>query len=521
MDNWFLLDRHRGLTLKVPDGRGKLVAGCTFNRFEQRHAWREQFESMRLLYVAATRAQDRLILSGTTKELEGLTGKGDTWLKWIWQSLGLETQTHSSVIDLADDVQIQLSVNLADQPEQPILAEAPAAEQSSETADSLAEAFPLLRPIEPERAAGLHRFSVTQLINYRRCPRQYYFDRVLRLPSSEEMAVWNDAEAPEPPANLTATLKGAVIHRFCETFCAGDDPLARLRQSFQDLIRLRKAQLADRLPDIDEEKAVTELLPLAQNYLASSVFRRVEAARRLSDANPCEVASAGTQSANPKSEVRNPKSAPGLWSELGFRIRRPLGILTGAIDKLLITPSRDGGCDVEIIDFKTNRLPGPRTFRQQSAKGASAMPPVVSTVQQIAFDFAEPAPQERAEDDTQSIDEAVRRLASDYQLQMQAYALAVRELLPAPLNDHNQIRVTLHFLDPNVEYSLPEELLVPAICARAIDDAMIEIVSSREPADFPVHPALHCRMCNFRELCSDGREWLRHNKAWLSERAVG
>ena len=68
-DNWVLLDRHRGLTLKVPDGRGKLVAGCTFNRFEQRNAWREQFESMRLLYVAATRAQDRLILSGTTKEL--------------------------------------------------------------------------------------------------------------------------------------------------------------------------------------------------------------------------------------------------------------------------------------------------------------------------------------------------------------------------------------------------------------------------------------------------------------------
>ena len=69
-DNWVLLDRQRGLTLKVPDGRGRLVAGLTFNRFEQRHAHREQFESMRLLYVAATRAQDRLILSGTTKDLD-------------------------------------------------------------------------------------------------------------------------------------------------------------------------------------------------------------------------------------------------------------------------------------------------------------------------------------------------------------------------------------------------------------------------------------------------------------------
>ena len=55
-DTWVLLDRHQGLTLKVPDGRGNLVAGCTFSKFEKRHAWREQFESMRLLYVAATRA---------------------------------------------------------------------------------------------------------------------------------------------------------------------------------------------------------------------------------------------------------------------------------------------------------------------------------------------------------------------------------------------------------------------------------------------------------------------------------
>src|SRR6185295_19165786 len=34
-DNWILLDRQLGLTLKVPDGRGRLVAGCTFTNFEK------------------------------------------------------------------------------------------------------------------------------------------------------------------------------------------------------------------------------------------------------------------------------------------------------------------------------------------------------------------------------------------------------------------------------------------------------------------------------------------------------
>ena len=34
-DNWVLLDRHQGLTLKVPDGRGNLVAGCTFSKLRE------------------------------------------------------------------------------------------------------------------------------------------------------------------------------------------------------------------------------------------------------------------------------------------------------------------------------------------------------------------------------------------------------------------------------------------------------------------------------------------------------
>ncbi len=149
------------------------------------------------------------------------------------------------------------------------------------SADSLYEAFPLIRPLGPQSGNAIHRFSVTQLINYQRCPRQYYFDRVLQLPSRDEMAVWNNAEAPEPPANLTATLKGAVIHRFCERYTPDQNAEECLRQSFDEVVRLRQAQLADRLVEIDPEAAIKELLPLAQNYLASDVFKRVEAAPKV------------------------------------------------------------------------------------------------------------------------------------------------------------------------------------------------------------------------------------------------
>jgi len=109
-------------------------------------------------------------------------------------------------------------------------------------------------------------------------------------------------------------------------------------------------------------------MTLAQNYLASKVFQRVTAAHRLDG-----------ELDNPQFEIRNPQSAPGLWSELRFRLRRPLGIVTGTIDKLLITPSAGGeGVDVEIIDFKTNRF---RVAAPRGRGNKSRLPPCLCRLQ--------------------------------------------------------------------------------------------------------------------------------------------
>jgi ATP-dependent exoDNAse (exonuclease V) beta subunit len=319
---------------------------------------------------------------------------------------------------------------------------------------------------------------------------------MLRTPSAEERAVWNDAEAPEPPANLTATLKGAVIHRFCETYAAGDDPEARLRTSFAEVKALRQSELAGRVFDIDDEAAVRALLPLAKNYLASDVFQRVSKLQK-HDAD------------NPQSAIRNPQSI-GLWSELRFRMRRPVGILTGTIDKLLIKDAPDGeGVDVEIVDFKTNRFSSPA---MSAGKTATAKATAVFASGQASFDF------EAGIDDSStepilaaSLDEQAQTIARDYQLQMQAYALALRELLPAEVRVRT-LRATLHFLDPNIEISLPSDLLSQESCARAIDDATETIAAIDGTLDaelFPPLAAAHCRTCNFIELCPAGRDWLR------------
>jgi ATP-dependent helicase/nuclease subunit A len=521
----FILDRRRGLSLRVPDGRGQMVRGAFLDELQKRAGWREEFESMRLLYVAATRAEDRLIFSGAIarKSLKNLcVTEREQWLAWIWQALELDEYPQSEVKQFGDEVRIDVRIKAGYAGVPPAVVQdgrQDACVPSIDLSRPFTELFPLLQPIAPGAGRILRRFSVTQLINFQRCARQYYFDRMLRAPGAEELAAWNDAEAPEPPANLTATLKGAVIHRFCETFADGNDPAERLRASFEDVTRQRQAELAGRTFEIKTEEAVRDLMPLAQNYLASDVFKRVTAAQLLSD-----------KTADSKFQIPNSKSSfPGLWSELRFRLRRSAGILTGTIDKLLITPAASGdGVDVEIIDFKTNRFRAQMGKRSQTVVVASASTSVIepgSRSAQGLFDFESSPPDGAPSAPAVSLAEQIDGGARDYQLQMQAYALALRELLyGTPTHRGSErversaglrissLRATLHFIDPNIEKSVSSTLLELETCARAIDDAMLAIASLDSTLDaesFPPLPATHCRMCNFRDLCPAGLEWLR------------
>jgi len=470
---WWALDRHRGLTLKIPDGRGSLVWGAAYSTFTERAKRREEFESMRLLYVAATRAQDRLVLSGAAKDIASLR---NSWLDWVCEALGVATDAASALLAPAEGVEVQLTLNLLDS----ALVTEGLGEARAVQPDLMPpsdEAFPLLESIKSERSRALHRFSVTQLLNYRRCPRQYYFDRVLHAPSEEEVAAWNDAEAPEPPSNLTATVRGAVVHRFCEKFIEGDDLHERLKSSFEDVLIQRAAELGDRISEIDSENALRDLLPLAKNYVGSQVRERIESARAITN----------------HASLITPHSL-GVFSEQRFRLRRPLGILTGTIDKLLICPAANhDGLRVEIIDFKTNR------FRRRRDPILDAK----ADRGQLSFEFLQPASDAPVDRDL-LIRAEVEAAAADYRVQMQAYALAARDLI----GDVADVKVTLHFLDPDVEVCLGDDLLEREACAVALDETMLALVSSSEPENFPSNPAEHCRVCSFVELCPPGSRWL-------------
>ena len=228
------------------------MAGCGRHddSASRRAKLRDQFESMRLLYVAATRAQDLLILSGAAKDLK--SGRG-SWLGWIGNALGLDAASvQSGVANIDERVPVRV---MSESPRRSYRAGANSMlgkdePEMSDLPKPRARAFPLLRPLEPERHNAIHRFSVTQLINYRRCPRQYYFDRVLHAPSGEEIAVWNDAEAPEPPANLNATLERRGDPSLLREVFRGRSAGVSARQP-DDVLRLREAELGDRVAELD------------------------------------------------------------------------------------------------------------------------------------------------------------------------------------------------------------------------------------------------------------------------------
>lgn len=489
--DWFMMDRHRGLTVKITDGRGAMVGGQLLKFFRERYEWRNLYESMRLFYVAATRAEDYLILSGASAKRIKLDGKGKSWLTWTMTALELTEHFAAGLLSVNDKLAVNLFVNLADEvsAKEAVDKTVPDEVELQFTPTELVESqFPLMKALDPERAPfvdeggalttpiatnvklrrALHRFSVTQLLNFQRCPRQYFFDRILHTPSMDELEFWNSAEAPEPPANLTATLRGAVVHRFCETFEIGMNLEECLATSFDSIVADRIAKIGESVNDEQRKSSIAAMLPLAKNYLESDVFKRIQAARVASRSEP------GTR----------------ILSEQKFFLRRPFGSLSGTIDKLILTVAADpNGVDVEIIDFKTDRFPK-KNSTKRPAKDETAAPSL--------FDGG------IDKDANAMVREQVAEAVFDYELQMQAYALAVRELIP----NINKLRVTIHFLDPNIEESLSEETLRYDVCSMSIDDAIGHLLSSA-PDNYPTRTAEHCRFCNFRELCVAGRDWIR------------
>jgi hypothetical protein len=227
-------DGRLGLRLAHLDGSSEPALAHDALKAERRAE--EAAEEDRILYVAMTRAEERLVLSGGAdlEDWPSAAGAGSPPLAWLGPALldGLAAlpgeDDPDRVVTPAPGATLRCLVStpatvgrvlreasLA--PGGPVLPPAPAP-----PVRACAPAPPPARPAAPA-------LSYSALALHRRCGYRYYLERVLGLPGDDAPLV--TAAAPAPPrgaAPLDARVRGVLVHEALERDPAAADPRAAL-----------------------------------------------------------------------------------------------------------------------------------------------------------------------------------------------------------------------------------------------------------------------------------------------------
>jgi ATP-dependent helicase/nuclease subunit A len=306
---------------------------------------RDSEEGLRLFHVAATRARERLILSGVVKPEPGRETKASTpVIERLVDALGAPRDEDSTVPVAAPSPrpgleaefpssEIAVRVNL---PSPERAAELRALHREPASTRELGEGPP---PLVERRAAIVpsRPLSYTAISAYQECPYRFYMERVLGLrnrePSSPRIpATTGEDGAATPSAREERTARGAAVHALLEWSQANawQEPSAELA--------LRHAEAAG----LGSQPA-EELLEPVRQWLSSPLRERIAAA--------------------------------------GARVRAEVPLLLGVGDTVLrgsidLLVERDGAPPL-VVDYKTDRLgevdPAERAARYEVQRSIYAL----------------------------------------------------------------------------------------------------------------------------------------------------
>ena len=168
---------------------GGAVSSSELDRIKAEQKVEAEAEEQRIFYVAATRAERHLILSGAT-DLEKLPAPSELCepMRWVWRHFcaGLPGEGASGeCVDERDGREVRVAwrrLTPATLPE--LLAPedlAPAAAAATEPAEAAQQAELELAAVPAPRALPVSRLSYSGLEAYRRCSYRFYLERSLRL----------------------------------------------------------------------------------------------------------------------------------------------------------------------------------------------------------------------------------------------------------------------------------------------------------------------------------------------------
>lgn len=464
-----------GLGISVRNDGGDLVAAPLLRTIKDTNKEKNREEKARLLYVAMTRARDRLILTGCLKATANKS-KAIHWLNWLDQKLpeeyaGLvrhvsekDTPAAGEPVPASAQAAPVSETNLAG-----LLAQA-APVSVTDLAGPLAQAAPisktdlaeLLAQVAPLDSAGgktMTEFSATSLKEYALCPRRYYYGVIENIPSMEgllpEAPLHEELVAAEQRTPQTGTQAYVMAEPSREGSTAELLPVAQQAEPSREAGTSLPADVLGTLVHRVLEKYAK--WRMGHQYREDGQVWQELYARELQ-----EVAGGRSDLAAEAEAMLQAYLQSGLYQSFAsrqtfaeYKFRLPLlqddcftYTVTGVIDA--IAEREDG--QLEIIDYKSGKPPG-------TMPGEAGMP-------------------------------------SGYAWQLALYKMALEHLLR--LRGKPSVRVkkaSLHYLRDLSERVLPDRDYrqeITAVCR--------EIAEKKREEDFPCKPE-HCAGCPFAYMC--------------------
>ena len=425
-----------GLGVKLDQGAGT-VKSPSLERIERELERREQAERNRVFYVAVTRAQEHLILSGCLNKTRKGFQLGHE-LKQICESYGIvkdrvevDSQWHTlpvngkpqgfSVALLATDEELgaasQQDLTVAERYSMALAAgsalDIPLDREAEADARRLAKEA-LAAPPQAERSDFLA--AVTDVVEFHRCPRRYYLSRYLGYGPGYGLGYESAATGGLPDPAPGAEARDEAAERMDDEF-----PRTEVGRAVHRVLALGSGALAS-LPSSLRAEAER----LAQRFWQSAYGQRIlPTSRAASDVRrELPVMAAGIVPQEPRPQEPGPQE--------------PGGFLRGTLDLLTFANGRP---DL-LLDYKANDI----------------------SADQVEIE------------------------AAHYRVQMLLYAL----LVEAAFGDLPREAV-LFFLAPGVAHRVE---LTPEALAEA-RRLVGELFAAQREAHFPPEVAAHCSHCAF------------------------
>lgn len=277
------------LGLRLSSISGGTVDTAELERIKADQKLRDEAEEKRILYVAVTRARERLVLSGATDLADPKPPKPlSEPMRWLLPSLcpdmpAGEARGVSAARWEGREVPVRWE-RLTPESVEELL---PAADRVPTRPEPDPEPAPEAPPLElgvlgAPRALPVSRLSYSGLEDYRRCGYRFYLERALRLPATKAVGLDSpapaDLESPPPGSpdpsdsdELPALLRGTLVHELLENL----DMRRPAVPSEREVVAL-----AERHGATVSDDDVADLREMVGRFAGSGLRERLARARR-------------------------------------------------------------------------------------------------------------------------------------------------------------------------------------------------------------------------------------------------